>query len=60
MLDHRGNVRPRGWIKPMEVVAMVSDLNVLEVLKESGKIALADLATLFARAQEYPVEAMAK
>jgi len=44
----------------MEVVAMVSDLNVLEVLKESGKIALADLATLFARAQEYPVEAMAK
>jgi len=39
---------------------MVSDLNVLEVLKESGKTALVDLATLFVRVQENQVEVMAK
>lgn len=39
---------------------MVSDLNVLEVLRESGKTALVDLATLFTRVPENPVEGMTK
>jgi len=58
--DHRGIVRPRGWINTLEVIAMVSDLNVLEVLRESGKTALVDLAMLFTHVPENPVEGMAK